>query len=95
MSLVPSVQPWPLPSVQPWPVAAQLMSFHTLKTNVRECPVLKYKRQRVKKAPPTMAVHLVCNMQLHGILVALEAQSLDLHRAWLFMLLSRFEHKSN
>ena len=53
------------PTVQPLQtVVAKIMSRHTLKTNMRECPVFQYKRQRLEQdeeGTHTMAVYLVCN----------------------------------
>ena len=38
------------PTVQPLKtVVAKIMSSHTLKTNMRECPVFQYKRQRLEQ----------------------------------------------
>ena len=46
-------------------VVAKIMSSHTLKTNMRECPVFQYKRQRLEQdeegTSHNMAVYLVCN----------------------------------
>ena len=54
------------PTVQPLQtVVAKIMSRHTLKTNMRECPVFQYKRQRLEQDEEGTShigrVPIVCN----------------------------------